>query len=52
MASQEGHKEVVKALLDLGADTTLATTEGTIPLQVAKRNNYLEIVALLKAALL
>ena len=47
MASQKGHKEVVKALLDLGADATLATPTGATPLQIAKRNNHVVIAALL-----
>jgi len=40
--------EVVRALLDGGADATLAKNKGTTPLMIAKEKNYPEIAALLE----
>jgi ankyrin repeat protein len=46
VASQNGRLSVVKALLDGGADATLASL-GRTPLEIAKGMGYSEIVALL-----
>ena len=52
IASQEGHLEVVKTLLDSGADAALHSENlgGMTPLQVATTAGHTEIVALLEAA--
>ena len=42
--------DVVRALLDGGADATLTMNIGTTPLMIAKLRNHPEIVALLEAA--
>ena len=47
MAAQEGHLEIVKLLLDAGADVNIPSRSGQTPLYQASGQGYLEIVKLL-----
>ena len=47
MASQEGHTEIVQALLTAGANQSVATTDGFTPLAVALQENKENVVNLL-----
>jgi ankyrin repeat protein len=49
LACSQGFPEVVKALLEGGADITVKNSSGKTPLQVAAANNEREIVVLLLA---
>ena len=46
----EAHTEVVRLLIEAGADVNLADRNGTTPYRHAKRNGYSEIAELLAAA--
>jgi hypothetical protein len=50
IASRLGHKEVVKVLLEGGADTEAALPNGSTSLYIASENGHLEVVKLLLAA--
>ena len=50
IASQEGHVQVVRVLLDRGADIKKATVDGRTPWAVAKFFYHPEIVRLLERA--
>src|SRR5262245_429663 len=41
------HQEIVRILVDAGADTQIADTEGVAPLEHARRSGYAEIVQIL-----
>ncbi|CAL7963858.1 hypothetical protein GAMM_60070 [Gammaproteobacteria bacterium] len=43
-AASNGNLEIVKALLDKGADRNLTTKLGNTALDIARSNNQLEIV--------
>ena len=47
IASQNGHLEVVRLLIDAGADKDKARTDGATPLYIACQNGHLEVVRLL-----
>ena len=47
IASLEGHLEVVRLLIEAGADKDKANDDGTTPLYVASINGHLEVVRLL-----
>ena len=49
--SGQGHVEVVKTLLDGGADATLAAEDGMTPLEAAKGMIHPRVVSLIEAAL-
>lgn len=44
------HVQIVKALLDAGADVHIADKAGTTPLQHALNRGYAEMVSLLRQA--
>jgi uncharacterized protein len=46
----EPHQEIVRMLLDAGADTSLADGDGVTSLQHARDRGYAEMVALLERA--
>jgi ankyrin repeat protein len=48
LASNNGHLEVVKILLEKGADFTVATNHGWTPLHTASQKGHVEVVKLLK----
>ena len=48
--SEFGHRDVVKVLLDAGADVNQKDQDGETALATAKRKNHAEIVQLLKNA--
>ena len=48
MAAQEGHEDIVKYLLEIGADQNLAMDEGFCPIDIAKQQGHNNIVSLLK----
>eukprot|EP00438_Fugacium_kawagutii_P004077 Skav227085 [mRNA] locus=scaffold1387:247687:247866:- [translate_table: standard] len=51
MASQEGHIEVVRLLLQGGSDSHQArSTDGWSPLQIASHKGHVEVVRLLGIA--
>ena len=50
IAAEEGHIEVVNALLRAGANQNLATDNGLSPLSVAQLSGHTEIVQALEAA--
>ena len=51
IAAQEGHVEVVRLLLEAGADCNKARTDtGATPLQVAVEKGHVNVVRLLKEA--
>ena len=47
-ASQNGHLEVVKMLLDKGADTRKASNNRMTPYDIALQNGHSEVVELLR----
>jgi ankyrin repeat protein len=47
MASQNGHSEVVKCLLDAGTDKEAANPNGSTSLYIASQNGHLEVVTFL-----
>ena len=47
-ASQEGHVDVVKLILDHGADINKAPNDGVNPLDIASQRGHEEIVRMLK----
>jgi serine/threonine-protein phosphatase 6 regulatory ankyrin repeat subunit B len=49
IASERGHKEVVKLLLEKGADVNAKNKEGMTALKYASENGHKEIVELLKS---
>ena len=48
-ASSKGHKEVVEALLQAGADASFCNSEGRSPLRAAVEEGHVEVVAVLLA---
>ena len=46
-ASSKGHKEVVEALLQAGADASFCNSEGHSPLRAAVEEGHVEVVAVL-----
>jgi uncharacterized protein len=44
------HQQIVRALVDAGADVSIADRDGVTPLQHARRRGYAEIVRTLEAA--
>ncbi|PMD61428.1 ankyrin, partial [Hyaloscypha bicolor E] len=46
-ASWNGHIEIVRLLLDRGADITAADSDRETPLYCASRNGHIEVVRLL-----
>jgi ankyrin repeat protein len=50
MASQEGRTEIVKYLVDVGADINISTIDGSTPLGVSIVEGHTDIVALLKTS--
>ena len=46
MAAQEGHEEIVKHLLDIGADHNLAMDEGFCPVDIAIQQGHDDIVSI------
>ena len=50
VASQNGHVEVVRALVEGGADINKVDNDGDAPLQIASRKEHPEIIRLLKLA--
>ncbi|KAF4485947.1 Ankyrin-1 [Colletotrichum fructicola Nara gc5] len=48
-ASENGHLDVVKLLLDKGADITVPNSDGWTPLNTASDNGHLDVVKLLLA---
>ena len=50
IAAEEGHIEVVNALLRAGANQNLADDDGDTPLSVARLNGYTEVVQALQTA--
>jgi serine/threonine-protein phosphatase 6 regulatory ankyrin repeat subunit B len=49
MASQNGHQEVVRALLDAKADVNAKAGDGDTALMMASQNGHQEVVQLLKS---
>ena len=47
IASQTGHKEIVKELLTNNADVNVVTNDGQTPLIIASKKGHFEIVDLL-----
>ena len=47
LAANNGHIEVVKLLLENGADVTIATESGITPLNSASGGGHVEVVKLL-----
>lgn len=45
-----GHDQLVKALVDAGADATIATSDGVTPLDAARDGNNVRVLKLLMAA--
>ena len=41
------HQEIVRILVDAGADTQIADTEGVTPLEHARRSGYAEMIQIL-----
>ena len=50
IASEKGHADVVRVLLDNGADASLRTSDGETALQVATRFGHTEVMSLLEGA--
>ena len=50
IAAEEGHIEVVNALLRAGANQKLAANDGTTPLSVAQLSGHTEVLQALQAA--
>ena len=50
MACQEGHVEVVHALIQAGAALDQAMNDGTTPLFIASGQGHLEVVRVLEVA--
>jgi ankyrin repeat protein len=50
LASQNGHAEVVRALLAEGADPNVANPAGTTALGVARQRQRTDVVLLLEAS--
>lgn len=46
-ASPNGHAEVVKLLLAMGANTSVANSDGTTPIYAASLNGHFEVVKLI-----
>lgn len=46
IACQEGHADVVKMLLDAGANSHIATTEGITPLMIAYYRDHVNVAKL------
>lgn len=44
LASARGHRKIVSALLNYGADVNLSTSDGTTPIYVAAETNQIKIV--------
>ena len=44
----EGHTEIVRMLLEAGADTTIADREGVTALEHARERGYTEMIRLLE----
>lgn len=49
MAAQEGHMEIVRALIEAGADVNLVAQDGCTPIDIAKRKGHAAIVRALRA---
>ena len=49
-ASEYGHVDVARALVEGGADITKATNDGSTPLQIATKRKHTEIIHLLELA--
>lgn len=49
ISSLNGHEDVVKLLIDYGADVNLATQEGWSALDLAIKNGHTKIAEMLKA---
>ena len=47
LAARKGHIEVLKLLLDKGADISVANADGWTPLNAAASSGHLEVVKLL-----
>ncbi len=50
VASLKGHAEVVRVLLDHGADASLRTSDGRTSSQVATKYGHTEVMSLLEGA--
>jgi ankyrin repeat protein len=50
IASQKGHVDVVKLLLEKGADVDASTDNGITALLVARKNGHADIAQLLEKA--